>query len=350
MKHHCFRHRAWPLLPLLLLAAAGAAHAQPHADSLRRVVASRQQEAARAAEVFLDRGRSTSERLRAADAAEAFLAPEHSAGAAAVARDEREDPQVRARALLGIVHTLGEDPALIAEVSTWVASPRTPPVLREAAMQAAEILMFSPAPHSDAPPVEALRALLADPDPGLRRRAFAVLAGHDDEQARGRLLEGLRGPAARAPLPPATAVELLGIALNAASLPVLHQVMVEPPDTATRIAAIRILGSHAPSRPFLVRYLQDRREGEAVRLAAMGALHACAPREFPEYALPVVEDETAGDALRVYAIHAVQYRRPPARGGQPEDAFDAAVRRLATASSSAAVRGAATDYVRARRI
>jgi hypothetical protein len=139
-------------------------------------------------------------------------------------------------------------------------------------------------------------------------------------------------------------VELLGLNLSDSTLLVLHQVMIEPPDTAARIAAIRFLGGYAPSRVLLVGYLQDRRETEPVRMAAMGALHAGAPGEFPGYALPIVEDEAASDMLRVYAIRAVQYRRPRARAGEGGDAFDQAVARLATGARSDTVRRAAADY------
>jgi hypothetical protein len=327
------------------LAVPCAAQAQSRADSLRLLITARQEEAARAAEVFLDRRRPIDERLRAASVAEAFLAPQHRAAAAAVARDEREDPRVRARALLGVLHAIGHEDGLIADAAAWLASPRTPPVLREAAMQVTEVLLFSFSPPSNSATVEALRAVLTDPDSVLRGRAFAALASHDDEAVRTRLLEGLRGRGGAAPLPPWRAVELLGVSLNEVSLPVLHQTLIEPPDAATRIAAIRLLGGYAPSRPFLVRYLQDPRETGVVRMAAMGALHAGAPREFSEYALPVVEDEAADEALRIYAIRAVQYRRPRARAGQALDAFDAAVRRLATAARSEAVRAAAADFV-----
>ncbi|HEX2205147.1 MAG TPA: hypothetical protein VHG91_17680 [Longimicrobium sp.] len=341
------------LLPLLLLALPLAASAQPgasRADTLRAQVAARREEVARASERFLDRDRPAAERVRAAEEAEAFLEPEHRAGAAAVARDEREEPRVRARALLGLLHVLGEDSALVSDVAAWVASRRTPPALRDAAMTAAENLMFSHAPRpSRRELVDALRETTADPDPALRERAFAVLALQDDEVARARLLEGLGAPRS-APLPPARIVELLGASLNEGSLPALHRAMLEPPDTATRTAALRLLGGYAPSRPYLVRYLQDPREPGAVRLAAMGALHAAAPDSFPGYALPVVEDEDADEPLRVYAIRAVQYRRPSAARAQDADAFDLAVRRLAAASRSGEVRRAAADYVRRRGI
>jgi hypothetical protein len=124
--------------------------------------------------------------------------------------------------------------------------------------------------------------------------------------------------------------------------------MASHPDLPSRIEAIRVLGGDSSSREPIVTLLADARQPEAVRLQAMATLNASAsPQEFVGYVRPVVGDESAGDALRLYAILAVKDRR----GGiadLAEDEFDQAVRALATSSGSAAVRDAATEYVRAR--
>jgi hypothetical protein len=267
--------------------------------------------------------------------------------AAQVARDPREAPHLRTLAHTRIRHAVWRDSALALEAAGWVRSRETPRELRLAALGTLESLLFSFAPHTfhDAL-MDALRAASGDPDAEIRRRTFSVLAAQGDAEARTRLRAGLRSPTA-APLPPRESVRLLGLRLDRESLPVLHAVMLAPPDPATRLEAVRLLGGYAPSRQALLGILHDRREGVEVRLAAMGALQANAPDSFPAWAVPVVEDEGADDRLRLYAIQAVGYRRPLTLRLAP-DAFDAAVRRLSAGSGSAAVRRAAGEYVRRR--
>jgi hypothetical protein len=342
-RNHSLARGAIRLLPCLFLALPIPAQAQD-GDSLRAAVAARHQEAVRAAEIFLDRSRPADQRIAAVRLAETFLMPEQRTRAAVVARDAREEPEVRAAALLGLLHVIEEDDSLVADVSAWLPSPRTPPVLRAAAMTVIENLMFSQGAHAPAELLAALRATASDRDPTLRERALSALALAGDEATLARLREGLRSPGGGSLLPASRAVELLGLNLTDSTLAVLHQVMIEPPDAAARVAAIRFLGGYAPSRPLLVRYLQDPREVEPVRMTAMGALHAGAPGEFPGYALPIIEDEAASDILRVYAIRAVQYRRPRTRTAESGDSFDHAVARLATGSRSDTVRRAAAEY------
>src|SRR5437588_393232 len=57
--------------------------------------------------------------------------------------------------------------------------------------------------------LEALRTVVDDPDPEVRRRAIGVLARQKDEYAQRRLIEGLRDPS-KALIPPAKAIQYLG--------------------------------------------------------------------------------------------------------------------------------------------
>jgi hypothetical protein len=346
-------HRVAIVVAALLLASPCAAQrtqaapSSPAADSLRAAIAARRGEISRAAAIFLDPRRPVEERERAAESVTAFVEPAHVAGAAQVARDPRENPRLRALAHARIRHAVSRDSALALEAARWVRSRETPRELRLAALTSLESLLFSFTPHTfHETLLDAVRAVTEEDDGELRLRAFSILAAQGDAASLARLRQELRSTGASA-LPPRESVRLLGLRLEPESLPVLHAVMLDPPDAAARVEAVRLLGGYAPSRDALVRILRDPGENVEVRLAAMGALHANAPERFAAWALPVVADEGADDRLRVFAIQAVRYRRPAALRLASDD-FDATVLRLHSESSSAAVRRAALDYVRHR--
>lgn len=342
---------------LLALGASGRARAQepsPVRDSLRVQVAAREAEIAAAAAVFLDKQRPEAERAAAVARITAFVRPDDIRRAFALARDQEEPPQLRAFALPRVQHALAGDTGFAGAVLALVVSATTPGPIRDAAMEVLETLMFGSAArharHDDF--VAVLRLVTQDPDSNLRARAFALLVADGDEQTRRQLLESLRQPEL-VPLPPASIVRLLGLTLTDSVYPVLHAVLIQPPDAATRVEAIRLLGGYVPSRLLLTRYLQDAQEPDVVRLAAMATLHANAPGEFPGLALPVILDEQASDSLRLYGIQATRLRRRTLGADSlaafpTGDSFDQAMLRLATESRSTAVRAAAASYLRAR--
>lgn len=349
--------RPWPTLlfaALSLLPRGPVVAQQRGPDSIRAAVAAREAQIARAAAIFLDSSRSTDERAAGARTVSTFLRPEHIAGAFAVARNEREAPLLRALAVTRINHALRGDTTFAELLKGWAESPGTPAAMRAAAFDVIGVFMFSSPTRQEHDPrlIDALRRLTRDRDPEVRLRAFALLAPEGDPAVQSALLEGLRVPG-QARVPPLDAVRLLGVALNDSIYPVLHEVMLRPPDPDTRLAALSLLGGYAPSRSFIVRYMQDPRETSVARLAAMATLHANTPTEFVRLALPVILDEQAGDELRTYGLQAAASRRHPLTtdslklGG---DSLDQAARRLARESRSPAVRQAAATYLRSRGI
>ncbi len=131
-------------------------------------------------------------------------------------------------------------------------------------------------------------------------------------------------------LPPDEAVQLLGLKDPSPFYELLRQLVRQPSDSATRVAAIRLLGGDSTSRDALVQVLRDTREGLAARQAALGALAAGDPRGLPQHAVPVVADEAAPPDLRVLAIKAVEITRTsrdPRVFARAPDEFDRVVER-----------------------
>jgi hypothetical protein len=334
-----------------LAASIALAQSPASRDSVLAEIEARQQQSAQAARVFADRSRPEQERAAAARGVDAFLSPEDVSAVSRVFLDRSESPLVRSLALSRIGHAIDRNPALLTEILSLAGSPQTPEVLRDQAAAALADLSFSSLSirERSAEILPALRSLTRDPDEDLRRLAFGILAAHGDDFAQQRLIECLRSPGT-SPLPPQECVRLLGLQLHGDAYPILHQILLRPPDEATRVEAIRLLGGYAESRQQLLGILNSRSESGAARMAALGTLHANDPEHFSAIALPVIRDESAAPELRIYGIQAVRHRRATAAREQRKlaeaAAFDDAVREVARTSKSEAVRRAALEYLR----
>jgi len=319
---------------------------------LRAQVAAQEEAIAAAARIFLDAQRSVAEREQAVAAVPAFLRPDQVAAAFALARNPGVPPRLRAIAVLRTASALANDTGFISLVISLVDARPTAPELRRAALSVLEDftsgMMVRHVRHDDF--VAVLRRLARDPDQAIRTRAIAIAAAHADAEIQGLLLQGLRSPA-QALVSRTDAIRFLALAPNDSVYPVVQAVLGAEQDPGVRTEAVRLLGAYVPSRPLLARILANPGEPVAIRLAAMGALHAGDPQSFPEVVRPIVEDETASDTLRTFGIQAVQLRRRAAHadtvalGG---DSFDRAMIRLARESRSAVVRRAAESYIRSR--
>jgi hypothetical protein len=132
-------------------------------------------------------------------------------------------------------------------------------------------------------------------------------------------------------------------------VPVLREVLANPPNAQAQVEAAQALGADVQSHDDLQKVIGNAEATDALRFAAVGALNANAPEKIAAAALPLLNDEGAGDDVRIYAIKAVQALQE-ANGGleavqSPEEkAFDAAVSKLRTKAKSAAVRDAAKEY------
>lgn len=322
-------------------------------DSLRRAQrAAIEQHRARlatGAAVFLDGARTPTERLAAVRGIAAFAEPSHVEGGGRVVLDTTEPAAVRLRALQLVGHAIGADTSFARSAFQLVTDTTTPVELRhEAITQVAFATFGSFAFHAIHDGfIQTLRSAARDPDLDIRRVALRALAGQGDEAAL-RLLEQGLGTPGDARLPPSEAVPLLGLTDPSPFFPLLHRLMRQPPDSATRLAAIRLLGAYGPSRADLVSVLRDATESATARHAALGALAAGDPQGLARHVVSVVTDEAAPLELRLRAIKAVEIirtSRDPRVLGRAPDEFDRALERLAERSRAPAIREAARSYL-----
>lgn len=337
------------LLTLLLVAQ------QVDTDSLRRVqqqrIENERSRLAHAAGIFLDPRQTFGARLAAVRRVATFVDEQHTAGAAAVALNPAEQIRLRVKALQLTGQRVATDTSFARQLFAVATDQAAPADLRhEAVRQLASATFASETMQLQRSAfLRTLRAAARDAELRTRRVALGALAGQNDSVGLELLRQDLMRPSPEGPLlPPAEAVQLLGLNDPAPYYDLLRRLLRVPPDTATRVAAIGLLGGDTASRGELVRIVRGRDERLAARQAALGALAAGDPDGLADHIVPVVADEAAPADLRVRGIKAVELKRTsrdPRVLGRTPDEFDRAVERLAERSTVPAVRNAARRYV-----
>jgi HEAT repeat protein len=200
---------------------------------------------------------------------------------------------------------------------------------------------------ADAATTAILRQGIRDSSLAVRLIVLQTLGGRGDSVALDVLRSGLENPA-RAVIAPSAAVRILGLRDPRPYYPLLHRLMTQPPDSGTRLAAIRLLGGYAPSRTSLLSILRNRTEAATVREAAFGTLSANAASELPSAIAQVLRDDAEPTRLRIRAIKFYELKRtsrdPKVLRRAPDD-IDTVIRQLAANSSVPEVRSAAATYV-----
>jgi hypothetical protein len=335
---------------LLLLAAARDTPGQAvNADSIRGAqqtqVTRYRAQVADAARVFLDGSRTASDRLDAVRDLPSFLEQQQLAGGLRVALAANEPSAIRVRALQ-LLGDIDESALVARRIAAIALDAGAPGDVRAEAVRQLAARSFE---LEGKPPeiVAALRSGARDPDIEVRRTALRALAGHSDTVALRLLRAGLESPA-NAPLPPAEAVTLLGLANPSPHFDLFNRIMTQSPDSQARAAAVGLLGAHDRSRVQLVVILRNPREPSLVRHAALGALGAGDPANFAEYVLPVVADEAAPVELRLRGIAFLEMSRTsrdPGIFARAADDFDRLMVRLRDRSPSSRIRSAAQTYL-----
>jgi HEAT repeat protein len=178
-----------------------------------------------------------------------------------------------------------------AEAIQRLANPSLAPDVRKTAaqlLQAGTFLGAQFAPYR-ADYIVALRAAATDPDPDLRRSALDVLVNFNDEFARQKLADGLRG-IAEALLPPAAALGLLARDDHSSASAIARDLLGSSADMAIRAQAVRVLGSDPAATDLLAGIMKDKSEFREVRRASAVALKGLNPKVFQDGAIDILRD------------------------------------------------------------
>ena len=340
------------LLVAVLLTATPAQAQSTAADSLDSVINATRARSRAAARVFLDSTRTAAEREQASATVAAFLDSTDALAALRIAWNTREPERIRIIALREGAYIIDGHPDMESALLASVADRQAPPGFRSAAMNTLMAMLVGSRMRERRMPeiMRTLQAASTDQDSLIRRSAVAWLVISADSGTIDRLIRALN-PGGDSQISPPEAVVFLGSTSNSKAKAAMRPLLVRSKDMVARTELIRVLGSDAASAKVIDRLVADSTEPDSVRAAALGAVFANRPHDFPNVAVPLISDEKAGDDVRVFAIDAVRLRSTapaPSLRMAPSSRFDDLMRRLASESQSARVRAAAAAYVRDR--
>lgn len=267
--------------------------------------------------------------------------PEDLATAVAILEDRTEDPALRESILLRIGTAAGKSDPLLTMVLGIFRNAAEPVPVRLAALRVLQQASFSSSIFQSKRPdyLAALREVVRDPHPEMRERALEILAVKKDEYAQRVLLDGLRTPSA-AVVAPEKAIQMLGYDVHAEHYPILRDVVQNPPNTAAKEEAVRLLAADAASQDLLTAILDDKNESPEVRKLSAAALRTMAPDEFTEHAKRIVDDDDDADDVRAAVLTAL-INTGDQRKLRADAAFTRKVQRLRDRSAGKAGRSAA---------
>jgi len=300
-----------------------------------------------AATQFLNRQLSAAERVKAIQPYPIIYDEKQIQEFKNVVLNNDEQPEVRAMALNKIYSSVPGDERLSRLTIEWLTNPQIPKVQRSEALQFARNASYS----SMTVPAE-YQKLLDDPELEFRVFGYRTLIIHGDPRATQRLIAGLDSPAI-APMPGATAIELLSMAPKKEFYPSLYRILQSGRDEATTLEAIRALGDYPQAEQRLIAITRDPTQKEEFREAALGALYAADRENIVTYAMPILNDKSSPERLQGVAIQmsidvrqAMSYRVKAKKA----DDYDNLIKSIAEDQSrSADVRQIATKYLQSVR-
>jgi hypothetical protein len=232
-----------------------------------------------------------------------------------------KDYRSQVEAELGATAPSSSVPADASPAPNWadsirqLADPKLPAEARKNAaqvLQAATFLGAQFAPYR-ADYIVALRTAAIDDDPDLRRFSLDTLVNLDDEFARQKLMDGLRG-VGKALVPQAAALGMLARSDHNSATAIARDLLTGTADIATRAQAARVLGSDPSATELLAETMKDKSESREVRRASAVALKGLNPQAFQAGAIDILRDATdfkdiqatVGGALERSGISVVQ--------------------------------------------
>ena len=223
-----------------------------------------------------------------------------------VATNRRRSAKDRAAALAEVPAVIGEsgrDPDAILGI---VRDEAEPIAVRLAALETLQAATFSATNVTSwrGDYIATLRKVADDPDPELRQRVLGILAREKDGFAQRKLLEGLQN-ADEALVPPEKALQLLSYDVHAEAYPVATEILKNPPNTAAKREALRLLAADATAAPLFEKVLRDKEELPEMRQISAAALQALRPERMQAYAREALLDPAEDREMQATSLVAL---------------------------------------------
>ncbi len=255
-------------------------------------------------------------------------------------KENKADDSGDANALLEVAsddHKLGKLIATLRDENASVDARRgASDVLRAVAM-------FSPfLPKKNPEYVNALRGLMDDEDPVLRKQAFADLAVMKDAVAQARLRDELMSPKREEDraIESHYAIALLGHDEKALDTDLLRAVVMSPPTEASLVEAVR----HMPSdddvlATILVGIMEDDTKPLAARQLIPAKVSNANPSQFLKAAQRMIRQKGLGDEFAPYllsGVGAIENKKAPAEVAETREMLRSAIKNAPASLHSAA--------------
>lgn len=188
----------------------------------------------------------------------------------------------------------------------------------------------------------ALRKLSDDPDEELRERALGILSRNQDSYTQKKLIDGLKKPA-EALVSPERALQLLSYDSHAGASKIAREIVENPPSTAAKREALRVLSTDTKSVGLFEKFLRDKSEDSEVRQLSAAALHALQPDKLQEHARQIVLDPAEDGEMQTMCLTALASFGDKGTYGQDEGLKKRVVK--LTEASPAGLHKAAANFI-----
>lgn len=226
--------------------------------------------------------------------------------ALSVATSSRRDVAERVEALASAPLATSDSEEDLQPVLEVLRDKEVPTPVRLAALQTLQAATFASIAFESmrGEYVAALREVSQDSDSELRQRALGILARDRDGFAQKKLLQGLENPE-KALVPPEKALQLLSYDVHSDAYPVARAIVNNPPSTAAKREALRLLAADAASAPVFEKVMRDKDEAPEIRQVSAAALQSLRPDKLQEYAREALLDPSEHDEMQATSLTAL---------------------------------------------
>ena len=261
-------------------------------------------------EVFLDPAKTLESRVNAIGTFSGIYDEGQIVKVAALVFNPKEAPVIRAAALTSLTDQVSKDKRLWDQVITWVQAPAYGKELREAALATLENLSFSfiTQVENRQETINTFRNLTRDSDIRFRRFALGYLSAHGDSFAQSLLIDQLDKNRTDL-VPTAEAISLLALNIHGDYLPTVNSVFQSPPDTASLVQGLLVLGKYAPAKEKIVSLFTNKKIKKRIRELALATLLNSYPDEADYLSVTVLNDKAEPEDFKILIMMNTMYKR-----------------------------------------
>jgi hypothetical protein len=258
---------------------------------------------------FLDAQKSIKQRINAFEKCGTFKTEETIKKALAILENDKEDTEIKALAILGLICYASESEEFIDKLINLLMNNQTAPSIKEAALSVLQASTFSSTLLISKKPAyeNALLSLVETSNPKpLQMRAAEYLALEKNEHIQRKLIDGLENPQNEM-MKPEVAIQLLSYDLHSDFYPTLKKIATKPPNLRAKKEALRNLASDPSSVNLLMETLNNKDEDKEIRHVCAVGLQSLQPELLQNSLKKILVDKKDNPELQVALLNTLNY-------------------------------------------